>query len=252
MHRNGSGPLYTTLALIGRHVRGFWPAVLAFIGLGLGAGALLVLLLAAAAGTLDLPLARAVDEAVLHWFAAYRAAWLDDVMRHITRLGDGIVVVMVVLTSAVFLWLTHHRWSVFLLLGGVIGGQVVNNLLKLVFDRPRPDIVDVATSVQTSSFPSGHAMAAILAYGTVAYLASRLEPTPALRRTTWAIAALLVIGIGASRMYLGVHYPSDVIGGFVAGLAWLAFVVAVMRAIQFFAHRRPRTAAEERDLQRGS
>jgi undecaprenyl-diphosphatase len=77
---------------------------------------------------------------------------------------------------------------------------------------------------------------------------ARLEPGKHLKQTTWLIAALVILAIGTSRMYLGVHYPSDVIAGFIAGLAWLGLLVAIMRALQFFARRRPETHAEEHDL----
>ena len=89
----------------------------------------------------------------------------------------------------------------------------------------------------------------MVVYGSVAYLVGRLEERTKLRRTTWTFASLVIIAIGISRMYLGVHYPSDVIAGFVGGLAWLAFVVACMSALKFFAQRRPETRTEERDLE---
>jgi undecaprenyl-diphosphatase len=108
--------------------------------------------------------------------------------------------------------------------------------------------VESLTDVHSPSFPSGHAMSAMVVYGSVAYLVGRLEPGPHLRLTTWAVATVVILGIGTSRMYLGVHYPSDVVGGFLAGLAWLAFLIAIMRALQFFAQRRPQTHQEEHDL----
>ena len=91
-------------------------------------------------------------------------------------------------------------------------------------------------------------MTAMIAYGSVAFLVGRLEPTPALRRATWIVATMVILAIGISRVYLGVHYPSDVIAGFVAGLAWLAFVTSGITAIEFFASRKPEVRAEEQDL----
>jgi undecaprenyl-diphosphatase len=91
-------------------------------------------------------------------------------------------------------------------------------------------------------------MGAFIVYGTVAYLVARLEPTKRLRFATWFVAIAIIVAIGVSRMYLGVHYPSDVIAGFAAGLAWVAFVASSVTAVQFFAPRRPVTAEEEHDL----
>jgi undecaprenyl-diphosphatase len=238
--------LYSMLRFIARHVRGFWTAIAAFLTLGLALGAAAAAAFAVVAGVVETGFLQTVDERALHWFAARRSPLLDRVMLDITTLGDGIVLVVLVAIVSVFLWLTGHRWSVYLLCAGVIGGQLVNNMLKIMFARPRPDVIDWVDHVTTKSFPSGHAMSAIIAYGSVAYLVGRLEPTTVLRRTTWAIAVLIIVAIGTSRVYLGVHYPSDVLAGFLAGLAWLAFVVASVRAIHFFAQRRPAATRDER------
>ena len=188
------------------------------------------------------------DEAVLHWFQTHRTPFLDDAMLEITTLGNGLVLVIIVLIAAVFLFQTQHKWSAYLLLLATAGGKLLNTLLKVAYARPRPSIVDSLTEVHSASFPSGHAMSSMVVYGSVAYLVGRLEAGRRLRYTTWLIAAIGILAIGASRMYLGVHYPSDVIGGFIAGLAWVGFLVATMRALQFFAERRPETHAEEHDL----
>ncbi|NIP79485.1 MAG: phosphatase PAP2 family protein, partial [Gemmatimonadetes bacterium] len=119
---------------------------------------------------------------------------------------------------------------------------------KDLYARPRPTVVEWGTEVVSQSFPSGHSMAAVIAYGSVAYLGGRLEPTPALRWTTWVFAAALILAIGASRIYLGVHYPTDVLAGFVAGLAWTALAVSGLTAARYFAGRRPSVETEEKDL----
>jgi undecaprenyl-diphosphatase len=91
-------------------------------------------------------------------------------------------------------------------------------------------------------------MTSLIVYGSVAYVVGRLEPTQRLKLLTWSVAAFIILAVGISRMYLGVHYPSDVVGGFLAGTAWLTFVVASTKAIQFFAPRRPETEREEREM----
>jgi membrane-associated phospholipid phosphatase len=240
--------LYSTLRFIARHVGGFWPALLTFMTLGLAIGAAVTALAARIMATTQTGFTQNVDARVVAWFAELRQPWLDRVMLEITTLGNGVVITMIIAIVSAFLWLTHHRWSVYLLLAGVLGGQVVNYLLKAAFGRPRPDMVEPIAHVSTLSFPSGHAMSAIIAYGSVAFLVGRLEPTPALRRATWASAIIIILAIGVSRMYLGVHYPSDIAAGFIAGLAWIGFVAASLAAVRYFAPRRPETATEEAGL----
>jgi membrane-associated phospholipid phosphatase len=240
--------LYSILRFIAAHVRGFWSAFAAFVTLGIIIGAAAAAIFIGVAAVVAGGLTQGIDEAALRWLATHRSPAFDKLMLEATTLGDGIVIVMVVATTSVFLWLTHHRWSVFILVVGVIGGKVLNTALKLGYDRTRPSVVEAIDTVSSPSFPSGHAMGAMIAYGSVAYLVSRLEPTPRMRTATWLIAGALILLIGISRVYLGVHYPSDVIAGFLAGLAWLALVASSVTALGYFSPRRPETATEEHDL----
>lgn len=241
--------LYTTLRFIARHVRGFFGALAAFMTVGFVVGSAAVAIFAIIAKAVSEGITQSFDERVLRWFETHRSPMLDKVMLEITTLGTGVVLVMLVLVASVFLWQTQHKWSVYLLMLGVLGGKLFNTLLKEFYERPRPSVVQWVTEVHSASFPSGHAMSSMVVYGSVAYLVGRLEARTRLRRTTWTLAAIVILAIGISRMYLGVHYPSDVIAGFVGGLAWLAFVVACMSALKFFAQRRPETRTEERDLE---
>jgi len=189
---------------------------------------------------------QAFDDAVLRWIAQHRPPGLEPVMLEITLLGTGTVVMMIVAVSAMFLWLTKHRYSALLLLIATAGGILLNSLLKLGFGRPRPQIFDWATTAMTWSFPSGHAMSATVVYSTVAYLAARLQRRFLHRFLTLLIAALLILLIGISRLYLGVHYPSDVIAGVIIGLAWAGFCMATLEAIQLYARNRaPRVLRHE-------
>jgi undecaprenyl-diphosphatase len=240
--------VYSTLRFIARHVRGFWTALGAFLGLTLLIGIAAASVFAAFASAVQTGLTQSFDERVLTWLAAHRTPILDNIMLEVTSLGNGIVLFMIVAIGAVFLWLTQHKWSVYILIAGVIGGQIVNQVLKGAFSRERPSVIEWVDHVSTSSFPSGHAMTSIIAYGSVAYLVGRLEATRRLRLATWGIAALIIVSIGVSRMYLGVHYPTDIIAGFLAGLAWLGIVASSVSALKFFAPRRPETAQEETDL----
>ena len=187
------------------------------------------------------------DDAVLRWMGAHQVPWLRTAMLQVTALGTGVVVMMVVAVAALFLWLTRHRHSAALLLVTTSVGIVINGLLKDVFHRDRPSIFRWGTEVFSSSFPSGHAMSAAIVYGTVAYLAARLQRTHRARIATAVVATLLIALIAFSRMYLGVHYPSDTLAGMAIGFAWAAFCMATLEAIQLVALRRaPQALADER------
>ena len=240
--------LYSTLRFIARHIRGFWGALAAFFTVGVAVGVVATGIFGLIATVVADGATQRLDERVLSWFEAHRTPLRDEVMGQITTLGDGIVLWMLVIVSSVFLWQTKHRWSVAVLLIGVIGGSFLNEALKVAFGRPRPGDVLHLDAVSSLSFPSGHAMVSLITYGSVAYLVARLEPTPRLRRTTWLVTSIIILAIGISRLYLGVHYPSDVIAGFLAGLAWLAFVASGVTAVRFFSPRRPEVRVEERDL----
>jgi membrane-associated phospholipid phosphatase len=174
------------------------------------------------------------DEAVLHWFAARRTPLLDFVMQELTTIGNIAVLTLVGGTAALVLWVTRHRWSVLLLALAGVGGVLINSALKDWFARPRPDVVEAIAHVMTPSFPSGHAMNSLIVYGSVAYVVGRLGGSPLLRRFIWGTAAMIVAGIGVSRVYLGVHYPSDVLAGFLAGSAWLLVLPAGIEVLRYF------------------
>jgi undecaprenyl-diphosphatase len=158
-------------------------------------------------------------------------------MIELTSLGTGIVVAMIVAVAALFLWLYDYKNSSTLLLVTTLGGLLLNNVLKLGFDRPRPEFFAWGTHVVSSSFPSGHAMSAAIVYPTVAYLAARVQKSILARTATLLAAALLVLLISVSRVYLGVHYPSDVAAGVVVGLAWSAFCMTTLEIAQLYARR---------------
>ncbi|MFL5614360.1 MAG: phosphatase PAP2 family protein [Gemmatimonadaceae bacterium] len=190
---------------------------------------------------------QAFDDAVLRWLGDRRVPTLDAIMLDITALGTSSVVTMVVGVAALFLWLNQHKHSAILLLVATFGGVLLNNLLKAGFERPRPDIIPWGAKATFYSFPSGHAMSAAVVYSTVAYLAARLQRTHAARLALMSVAALVILLICVSRLYLGVHYPSDVIAGVIIGFAWAAFCMAALEAFQLYArHNAPQMLTEER------
>ena len=241
--------LYSMLRLIARHVRGFWGALVAFFTISLLIGGAAAILFAVLARLVVGGFTQQFDETTLRWLEARRTPWLDEHMLEITTIGSGLPLILMVIVASIFLWGSRHHWSVYFLVMSALGGQVVNRLLKAEFGRPRPIVVDWGQHVDTLSFPSGHAMSSFIVYGSLAYLVARMAPNRALKRFTWAFAAFMILTVGISRMYLGVHYPSDVLAGFIGGLAWVMFVAASMAALRFFAPRRPETRAEERDLE---
>ena len=185
------------------------------------------------------------DESVIRWMAAHHTPALDAAMVEITALGTGTVVLMIVAVAALFLVLTQHRYSAMLLFASSFGGLVLNGVLKLGFNRPRPSVFVPAVHTVSSSFPSGHAMSAAIVYSTVAYLAARLHRRRWARWLVMTMALLLIALISFSRLYLGVHYPSDVVAGVVIGLAWAGFCMATLEAIQKFWLRRDSQLPEE-------
>lgn len=181
------------------------------------------------------------DDGVLRWIAAHQTPLAQSTALEITALGTGSVVVMIALVSALFLSLGPHRYRAILLIAATVGGLALNGILKMIFDRPRPEIFTWGTHAVSSSFPSGHAMNAVIVYSTVAYLAARLESRMWMRWTTLLIAAVVIVLVCLSRLYLGVHYPSDIAAGAAVGLAWAAFCMSGVEAAQVFGKRHPRT-----------
>ena len=192
-----------------------------------------------------------VDDAIMAWIAAHQYPPLESLMLEITALGTGVVVGMLVLVAGMFLWLNCHKHSAILLIAATVGGILLDNLLKVGFARPRPQIFEWGSHAVSSSFPSGHAMSSTVVYGTVAYLAARLQQRTAARVLTLTLAALVIIAISASRVYLGVHYPTDILAGILIGLAWAGFCMSVLEAAQLYARRNaPQMLAQERPAPR--
>lgn len=193
------------------------------------------------------------DDAVMRWIGSHQNHAVQSAMLEITALGTGTVVAMIVFIAGLFLWLNQHKHSAILLIVATLGGMVLDSLLKIGFDRPRPQIFKWGTYAVSSSFPSGHAMSSVIVYGTVAYLAARLQRNLASRVATMVLAAFIIVLICSSRLYLGVHFPSDVLAGLIIGLAWAAFCMAVLEAAQLYAkHNAPQLLEDEHPAPKGA
>lgn len=148
--------------------------------------------------------------------------WVEEMFRDFTALGGIGVLSLITLLSVLYLWLQGlHRVAIFTLLA-ILGGLLLSTLLKTGFDRPRPDLVTHGSLVYTSSFPSGHSMLSAVVYLTGAALLAMVHKTRRLRIYLIGCAILTTLLVGISRIYLGVHWPSDVLAGWSAGSAWAA------------------------------
>lgn len=227
---------------LARQVRGFYSAVGLFLAIGLGLALLAIWGFAGLAESVMEGETRRFDEGVLLWIDRYASEPLDLVALEVTALGDGVVVVVLVLVASLLLWLTRNRHLAVTLWVATLGGILINTALKLAFDRPRPRVFEWRIDYAgLSSFPSGHATIAMVVYVALAYVVVRLEPTRTMRRVTFTIFGVLVLLIGLSRLYLGVHYPSDVLAGFAVGFAWATFSAFAVEAIR---HTRTRPEPE--------
>lgn len=146
--------------------------------------------------------------------------WFEEVARDITALGSHVVLTMVTLAVFGFLLIARKRGAAVLVAVSVGGGTLLSTLLKAVFGRARPDLVPHAVDVYTASFPSGHAMLSAVTYLTLGALLMRVQARRGERVYILAVAVAVTLLVGASRVYLGVHWPSDVLAGWCVGSAW--------------------------------
>jgi undecaprenyl-diphosphatase len=158
--------------------------------------------------------------------------WLRQAMLDVTALGGEAVLTLMTVIIAGYLLTIRKRATAAFLVGAVAGGAVVGTLLKLLFDRPRPDIVHHLVDVYNASFPSGHAMNSAVVYLTLGALLARTEKSRGPRIYIVIVALLLTLSIGVSRVYLGVHWPSDVVAGWCVGGAWAMLCSLVARRLQ--------------------
>ncbi len=184
------------------------------------------------AETVQSSAAPALDISVLQWMAIHQSQLATTAALEVTALGTGTVVIMMTLVAGMFLWLTAQRRQAALLIVATIGGLALNLVLKLHYHRLRPQIFAWDTNAVGSSFPSGHAMNAVIVYGTIAYLTARLTWRLPIRVITQVLAVIVVVAICTSRLYLGVHYPSDVLGGVIIGAGWAIFCAAALESAQ--------------------
>src|SRR5688572_5006795 len=150
-----------------------------------------------------------IDDAILLWLNRHSSPTLDMLALQITAVGNGLTVAVLGLVACAFLWAMRERVGALLLVIAVAGGDVFNRVLKGTFSRPRPELLVLETPFArpvSASFPSGHATASMILYLVLAYLLARLGGKGAFRWVVITVAGVLIVLIGLSRMYLGVHY----------------------------------------------
>jgi undecaprenyl-diphosphatase len=146
--------------------------------------------------------------------------WFEEMMRDFSALGSTGVLITVTLAVTGFLVISGRRRMALVMAASITSGMLISQTLKWGFARSRPDLVPALTRVYTHSFPSGHAMMSAVVYLTIGVLFARTTIRTALKAYLLSIATLLTLIVGVSRVYLGVHWPTDVLAGWAGGAAW--------------------------------
>ena len=174
------------------------------------------------------------DREITDYVISYRSPALTQYFLAVTHIGDAYGYMVVVGLCAIISRVFFKRWKQVLQVTLVLLlASISNMILKRFIDRARPSIEHLVT-VETLSYPSGHAMSAMAFYGFVIYLFYRFKMNRLLKYTIMLLLFLLILSIGISRIYLGVHFPSDIAGGFIAGFIWVVFCILIFDVIEIF------------------
>ncbi|MCB8929390.1 MAG: phosphatase PAP2 family protein [Ardenticatenaceae bacterium] len=146
--------------------------------------------------------------------------WFEEMMRDFTALGGTGVLFLVVMAISSYLFMLGQHKNLAILLTAVLGGVILSYLLKGIFDRPRPELIIDPSAYNSASFPSGHSLLAAAIYLTLGSLTAQIQPRLRLKALIILISIFVMILVGFSRVYLGVHWPSDVLAGWAIGAVW--------------------------------
>jgi len=169
-------------------------------------------------------------------------AWLEAALLDLTAIGGPTVITLVVGAVVGFLCLQTRYRTAMVVAGAAVSGELVNQVLKQLFMRPRPEVVPHLRDVITPSFPSGHAMESAIVYLTLGVMLMRVAERRITKIYCLTIAVLVTLLVGVSRVYLGVHYPTDVVGGWMLGFLWASICWLMEQRFESSAG-----VAEERD-----
>lgn len=191
---------------------------------GFAAAALVFLLLATAVAGGD---TLAFDEWILHGLRTsgdltdpIGPPWFEEMVRDITALGSTVVLTLAVIVAAGYLWMTDAPAKAAFLVAAVAMGALLNRVLKFGFARPRPEMAAHVPWVTTESFPSGHTTNSAIVYLTLGMMLARVESSYAVKLFIFSVCVAATLLVGMSRVYLGVHWPTDVLAGWAVGACW--------------------------------
>jgi undecaprenyl-diphosphatase len=239
--------LVATLALVlprlGQSSPALLPTVPTRVPLLVGTAAV-ALLFAAQAGVVDgvadstgagLP-----DRLVWAWFVAHRTPALDQVMITVSTVGNTVGMAVLALVGAAVLWRLRRRAEAALVVIAAVGSSLLITGFKNLYGRDRPPLAQRLTVETNGALPSGHSLGSMVVLGVLAVVVVLLVRRPGVQVLTILTAAAGIVTIGASRLYLGVHWMTDVLTGWLLGGAWLALCVTALVVLR---HRRSRTSA---------
>ncbi|HSV27193.1 MAG TPA: phosphatase PAP2 family protein [Sedimentisphaerales bacterium] len=158
--------------------------------------------------------------------------WLEETARDMTALGGALILTLLTAAVVGYLWQAGQRRAMLFVLGATVGALLISLLLKDIFDRPRPELVPPLSKMTTTSFPSGHSMVSAAVYLSLGAMLARSAQDKKLKACFVGIALLLTFLVGLSRVYLGVHYPTDVLAGWLAGIGWAIFCWLAVHRIE--------------------
>jgi membrane-associated phospholipid phosphatase len=215
------------------------------MGIGLMAAAIVMVLFAVLASEVLEGETQHFDDAVRMTVYGVASPHATSVLYAVTQLGSPLLLIPGTLVcSLLFLHLRRIRGAILLTLT-MVGVTLLNWILKAVFQRPRPLPFFGLTTPTSYSFPSGHALAAFCFYGALAALVTARLRSPLLRALVWAGAAVVIVAVGFSRLYLGMHYPSDIVAGYATGFVWVLTVASADRMFRRADQRGAKTAVAE-------
>lgn len=185
------------------------------------------------------------DSSVISAIQGLETPSLTSIMKFFTFIGSSKAVIVISLVLMVFLYIVlHHRLELILFTVAVVGSAILNDVLKNLFQRLRPNLHRLI-EISGYSFPSGHAMTAFTVYGIVAFLLWRHLDSKRNRSILVLFSVFMILMIGISRIYLGVHYPSDIIGGYFVSAFWLT------NLIWFFQYYQERRLKRNKEVKSG-